>query len=215
MLLAPRVVVDVVLVVARLREAGLEEIGIDEHRRRRHEAAARVAPDAHAIDVDERVAPGELLDRGLLVGQPVVAQVAVAVRVVPLRAVRVAAAIADFNHDEPELRERDVLALRERLGHALGLRSRVNERDDWILLRRIEIERLVHHAIQIGHAIVGLHLERLWELEPRLERRREVGRLEVEERRAGGVDHHRLRHGVDARRGVHEVAARIAGADGV
>ena len=55
---------------------------------------------------------GELLDRRLLVGQAVVAQVAVAVVVVPLRAVRVAAAVADLDHDEAELRERDVLALR-------------------------------------------------------------------------------------------------------
>ena len=96
-LLAPAVVVDVVLVVARLGPCHLEEVRIDEHRRRGHEAAAGVAPDADAIDVDERMPLGELLDRRLLVGQPVVAQVAVAVVVVPLRPLRMAAAVADLD----------------------------------------------------------------------------------------------------------------------
>ena len=89
----------------------------------------------------------QLLDRRLLVGQSVVAQIAVAVVVVPLRPLRVAAAIADLDDDEAELRERDVVAARvERLGDALGLRARIDERDDRILPRRIEVERLVHHA---------------------------------------------------------------------
>ena len=75
------------------------------------------------------IARGELLDRRLLVGQPVVAQVAVAVVVVPLRPLRVAAAVAHLDDDEPELRERDVVAARiERLGHALGLRTRDRRR---------------------------------------------------------------------------------------
>ena len=71
----------------------------------------------------------ELLDGGLLVGEPVVAQVAIAVVVIPLRALRVAAAVAHLDHDEAELRERHVVAARgERLGDALGLRSRIDVR---------------------------------------------------------------------------------------
>ena len=90
-------------------DATLKKSGIDEHRRRRHEAAAGVSPDADAIDVDERVALRQLLDRRLLVGEAVVAQVAVAVVVVPLRPLRVAAAVADLDDDEAELGERHVL----------------------------------------------------------------------------------------------------------
>ena len=109
----------------------LEEVGIHEHRRRRHEAAARVAPDPDFVDVDERVAGGELLDGGLLVREAVVAQVAVAVVVVPLRPLRMAAAVADLDDDEPELRERDVVAARiEVLRHAFGLRTRIDVGDD-------------------------------------------------------------------------------------
>ena len=44
-----------------------------------------------------------------LVGETVVAQIAVAESVVPLVALRAAAAIADFDDDEAELRESDVL----------------------------------------------------------------------------------------------------------
>ena len=90
-----------------------------------------MAVDADAVNVNERMAAGQLLDGGLLVGQPVIAQVAVAVVVVPLRPLRIAAAIADLDNNETELGEGDpVIARRERLGHALGLRARVDERDD-------------------------------------------------------------------------------------
>ena len=112
MFFAPPPVVNVVLVIARLRPRDLEEVGIDEHRRRRHEASARVAPDADTVDVDVGMLVRELLDGGLLVGQAVVAQVAVAVVVVPLRPLRMSAAIADFDDDEAELRQRDVIAAR-------------------------------------------------------------------------------------------------------
>ena len=41
----------------------------------------------------------------------------------------------------------------------------IDERDDRILARRIEVERLVHHAVEIRDPVVGLHHERLGELE--------------------------------------------------
>src|SRR4030095_12027622 len=114
-----------------------------------------MTPDADARDVDERMTSRQLLDRGLLVRESVVAQVAVAVVVVPLRPLRVAAAITDLDDDENELRQADVVvAGGEGLGYALGLRARIDERDDRILACRIEIERLVHHPIQIGDAVI-------------------------------------------------------------
>ena len=169
------------------------------------------------------VARGELLDRRLLVGQAVVAQVAVAVVVVPLRPLRVAAAVADLDDDEPELRERDVVAARvEGLGHALGLRPGIDVGDDRILPRRVEVERLVHHAVEIGDAVVGLDRERLGELEAGVHQRRQVGRLELHHHVAQRVVEHRLRRAVDARRVVDEVTApsrrsttRVRGVAGV
>src|SRR5205085_10445920 len=91
---------------ARLGPGHLEEVRVDEHRRRRHEAAAQMAPDADAVDVDVGMAVRELLDRRLLVGQPVIAHVAIAEVVVPLRARRLAGAIAYFDDYELVLRER-------------------------------------------------------------------------------------------------------------
>src|SRR5262245_1271187 len=119
-----------------------------------------MAVDADAVNVYERMAAGQLLDGGLLVGHPVSAQVAAAVVVVPNRPLRIAAAIADLDNNEAELVESDpVIARRERLGHALGLRAGVDEGDDGILPVRVEIERLVHHAVKIGNAVVGFDLE--------------------------------------------------------
>jgi hypothetical protein len=43
-------------VVARLRDADLEEVRVAEHGARGGEAAAGVPPDPGALDVDERVA---------------------------------------------------------------------------------------------------------------------------------------------------------------
>ncbi len=59
----------------------------------------------------ERMERRQLLDGPLLVGQAVVAEVAVAEVVVPLRARRVAAAVADLDDDEAELGQA-TLALR-------------------------------------------------------------------------------------------------------
>src|SRR5690606_26010709 len=141
--LGPPAVVHVVVVVPRGGDGDLEEVRVDQHRGRGHEAAARVAVDADALDVDERVPVRELLDRDLLVGQSVVAEVAVPVVVVPLRPGRVAAAVPDRDHDEAELRERGLEPVRvERLRDRLRLRARVDVRDDRVLPVRVEVERL-------------------------------------------------------------------------
>ncbi len=182
-----------------LRERHLEEVGIDEHRRRRHEAAARVAPDADAVDVDVGMAPRQLFDCRLLVGEAVVAQVAIAVVVVPLRARRVPAAIAHLDHHEAELRQRDVVVARvERLGHALGLRPGIDVGDDRILLLLVEVEGLVHHPVEVGHAIVGLDREGLGELEAHVLERAQIRRLELGDDVAERVIEDGLGRAVDA-----------------
>ena len=114
-LLAPRVVVDVVLVVVdqlTLKKSGYTSI-----------AAADMKPPPEWPQIPtllmsmNEVAGGELLDGGLLVREAVVAQVAVAVVVVPPTAAD-GRAVADLDDGEPELRERDVAARIEVLRHA-------------------------------------------------------------------------------------------------
>ena len=119
-----------------------------------------------------------------------------------------AAAVAHLDDDEPELRERDVVAARvERLGHALGLRPGIDIRDDRILLRRVEVERLVHDAIEIGDAIVRLHRERLRELEADFQSAVRSGVSSFRTLVAERVVEHRFRRAVHARRVVDEELA--------
>src|SRR5579862_7673297 len=121
-----------------------------------------MAVDADAAEIDPWIALRELLDGGLLVGESVVAQIAVAVVVIPLRPIRTAASVADLDHDESDVGERDVqLARIEGPRHALSLRTGIDVLDDRILLRLVEVERLVHHAVEVGDAVVGLDVERL------------------------------------------------------
>ena len=49
--------------------------------------------DSHAVDVDEGIAGGKLLDGCFLIGQTIVAEIAVAVVVIPFRTVGVSAAV--------------------------------------------------------------------------------------------------------------------------
>src|SRR5216684_560301 len=138
-----------------------------------------MTPDSHAIDVDERIALRQLLDRRFLIRQTIVAQIAVAKGVIPLRAMRISPAIADFNHDEAELRQHHVGTLRrEGLVDAFGLWAGINERDDGVFLVRVEVEGLVHYAVQIRYAVVRFHLEGLWKLVPRLHERSKIRDLE-------------------------------------
>ena len=74
---------------------------------------------------------------------------------------------------------------------------------------RVEVERLVHHPVEIRHTVVGLHRERLRELEAHLLQRGQVRRLELGDDRSRRVVEDRLWSGIDARRVEHEVAIRL------
>src|SRR5258707_1228329 len=95
-LFTPRSIVDVVLVVSGLRNRNLKEVGINQHRRGRHKATAGVAPDSHAVDVNEWIPLSELLHRRFFIRQSVIAQIAVSKRVIPLRSMWISAAITDL-----------------------------------------------------------------------------------------------------------------------
>ena len=211
MFLRPPTVVDVVVVVARRRHRHSEEIGIHEHRCRGHEAAAGMAVDADSINVDEYVAGGELLDRGLLVGKTVITQVAVPIVMVPFRTCRMPTAIPDRNHNEAKLRQGRLVAIGgERLRDGFGLRSGINVGDDRVGLRGIEVKRLVDHAVKISDVIIGLH--RVWFRKPiaGLQEFREIGFLEIEDSPTCNVIESRCRSRVDPRVVVHEEAVRLA-----
>ena len=55
------------------------------------------------VDVDERIAVGQLLDSRLLVRQPVIAQVAIAEVMIPFRTARMSAPVPDRDHDKTGL----------------------------------------------------------------------------------------------------------------
>ena len=142
------------------------------------------------VDVDERVPRGELLDGGLLVGEAVVAEVEVAEAVVRLGPGRRPAAVADLDDDEADLREL-LLAGRGREGvrRPFLLRAGVDVDDDRVLLRRVEVERLPHVAVEVGHAVGGLDDEGLGELPARLGQPGQVGLLQLHHLVAvGGAD---------------------------
>ena len=85
-------------------------------------------------------------------------------------------------HDEAELRQGVVTRpRRERLVHRLGLRARVDVGDDRVALLRVEVEGLVHHAVEVRDAVVRLDPELLGELVAGFQEQREIRLRQVEE----------------------------------
>ena len=160
--LGPIVFIFAIVVVAGLGDTDLEEIGVVEHGAGSGIAAAGVAVDAGAVDVDPREALRQLAHAGNLIRERVVAEIAEVGFVEFLTAPRRAHAI-DFHHDEAEFGQR--LAIGARRGetatpHAPGLRPRVNMVDDGILPGGVEVGGLEHQAVKIGDAVARLDGER-------------------------------------------------------
>jgi len=175
-----------------------------------------VAPHADAGDIDVGMDGGEALGGNFFVGEAVVAEIAVAVGVVPLVALRAAAAGADFDDDETELGERDVGTFgRESFVDFLGLRAGVDELDERIFAGGIEVERLVHDAVEIGDAIFCFDFEDFGKFEAGVEKLRDVGGFEIEELGALRVEEDRFGSGVDAGVSVGEKFAGVRRAERV
>ena len=98
-LFRPVEVVNIVIVVAGRRNGDFEKVRVDKHRCGGHKATTRVSIDTNAVDIDPGVAIGKLLNASLLVSEPVVAQIPVAIIVVPLRASRVTTTVADRDNN--------------------------------------------------------------------------------------------------------------------
>src|SRR5207247_1151883 len=92
--LPPVVLVLPLVVIPRLGDRDFEEVGVAQDRVRGGVAAAGVAVDPGAVEVDPRVAPGQLAHPGDLIGDAVVAHVAVIGVVEGVRAQRRAPASA-------------------------------------------------------------------------------------------------------------------------
>ena len=127
-----------------------------------------------------------------------------------------AAAVAHRDHDEAHLRQ--AVGAHHALGPGdvvgLDLRAGIDVVDDRIDLGGVEVERLVHRAVEVGDAVGGLDLEALRHLVARCVEQAEVSLLEQralavapEQPRLRGVVHARaVAHGpaaVVARNGVH------------
>ena len=82
---APPLYVDVVVVVARGGYAHFVEVWIGQHGCRSLETSSRVSVNAHAVEVNEGIAAAQFFNGVLVVGQRIVAQVAIteAIEVVP------------------------------------------------------------------------------------------------------------------------------------
>ena len=181
-LLAPPSVVDAVVVVSGAGDCHLEEIRIFEDGSSAHETAAGVAVDAHPLRVDERMSGRKLLYGIFLILETIVAQIAVAVVVVPLRTVRMAAAVAHGDDNHPQLGEPvgagEVLAPGDVVG--LHLRTRIDIVADRIDLCRVEVIGFVHRSVEVGHSVCRLDLESFGESVAGFQQQAQVGSLEIQ-----------------------------------
>ena len=208
--LTPIVFVLTVVVVARLGDADLEEIGKVEHRARGRETTTRVAVDARLVDVDPAVALRQFLHPGHLIGQRVVAHVGVVGIVERLRTVGRPHAV-DFDDDEAEFGQSLRLATggaESPVADGAALRAWIDMVDNRIFLRRIEGRWLVHHAVDVGLPVAALHVDRGHRIPAGRHELGGIGRpLQRHHQRAGGSVAHgtRGRH-IRHRPAVHQVA---------
>ena len=154
-LFAPIVFVLPVVVIAGLRNPDLEEIRIAEHRVGGRIAAARVAIDAGAIDVDPRVPLRELFHPGNLIGERVVAHIG-EIRFVKFFRTPRRPHPVDLDDDEAEFGKRLRIAagrVERAPADAAGLRPGIDVVDERILLRWIEHRRLEHQPIEVRLAV--------------------------------------------------------------
>src|SRR5580658_7235266 len=159
---------------------------------------------------------GEAFGGNFFVGEAVVAEVAVAVGVIPLVALRAASTGADFDDDETEVGEGDVGTFGgERFVDLFGWRAGVDELDERIFAGGIEVERLVHDAVEIGDAVFGFDFEDFGKFEAGFEELGDVGGFEVEELGALGVEENGFWSGVDTGVGVGEKFTVVGRAEGV
>ena len=156
-----------------------------------HKSAAGVPVHADSLHVDKGEPLSELLDGGFFVGQSVISQVEVTVRSIGLGTPRSSTAMTDLDHDKTDLGQL-LLAGRgcERVPRAFLLGARVDISDDRVLFVGIEVERLVHVAEQVSHAVGCLDDKGLRHLPTHLLQPRQVALLQCHDLDAIAVADH-------------------------
>ena len=187
----------------------LEELGVAQDGVGGSEPAAGVPVDAHATQIDERIAGGELLDDRDVVRYAVVDEVAVVAVVERLGAVR-RPQVIDLHHHEAHLSQCEVLPASLELpgADAAYLGPRVDVRDDRVFGVLVQVGRQIEHPVQIGNAVTCLRAEHLGRGKADLLEAGDVRPFQLPHDTAvGGAAQHRDRRLVNARVRVHEVAA--------
>ena len=72
--LSPPIDINVIVVIARSREADLVELRVRAHRSYGLETSTRMSVDPDTIEIYRRVEPCDLLDRGFVIGERVVSE---------------------------------------------------------------------------------------------------------------------------------------------
>ena len=171
-LLAPPAVVDAVVMVSCAGYGSGVEVRIFQDGCSGHESSSGmpVYPDLGAVN--PRILCSKPLHGSLLVFKPVVAEIAIAVVVIPFGPVRMSSAVAHGNYYEAHLCQP------VRAGHScapgyvvrLHLRSRIYIFYYRINLCGVEVKWLVHHAVKVSDAVGGLHRESFRKPVARLEK---------------------------------------------
>ena len=168
--------------------------------------------DAHAIDVDEGMPVGQLLQYGFFICQSVIPQVAVAIVVIPFGSGGVTAPIAHGHYDESQLSEAvdPVHATGKGLIYRFGLRAGIYVGDDRIFFRGIEIEGLVDDAVEVCYPVICLGGECFGETVACLEEAAHICFFEVHELAAcRGIEEGRHRCAIHPGLGVDKESVTV------
>ena len=162
--------------------------------------------DTYPCDIDKRITRCQLLHSRLMVGQRIITHIAVTIVVIPLGTTRMTATLSDGNHDKSGLCQAVGTHTHpsERIIHGFYLRTRIDIVNNRVNLGRIEIKRLVHYTVQIGHSIGCFYFKRLRELVTSCFQRRKIAFLYRHHLVAVTVQQVRTRDGVGTRIIIHE-----------
>lgn len=100
--LGPPLYVDIIIVVTRCGDSDFVEVGIREHSSDSLERSARVSVYAYTVKIDKRIPTGQLLDGVTVIGQRIVAQIAVAIGIEATSAQRRASARRGTYHNKSQ-----------------------------------------------------------------------------------------------------------------
>ena len=149
--------------VAAFRDADLDEVRVAEHRSHRSVAAARVPPHANTVQVDPRIALGKFAYAADLIRDGIDANV---VEVLVMKGLGPLGIPHAFNldHGEAKLRERIAVlpgGLKSVRSEGTALRPGIDEIDDRILQRGVQVGRTEEQPIDIGLAVVSFDVKGL------------------------------------------------------